>query len=77
MYCEHHHLSSEWKLVRFADFHLRLDLQLTYFKGQSNDGTINVSGEAKTICSAFAWADIGIMGGAWLILLVGQVYFIL
>lgn len=49
---------------------------LTYFKGQSNDGTINVSGEAKTICSAFAWADIGIMGGAWLILLVGQVYFI-
>lgn len=52
-------------------------MQLTYFKGQSNDGTINVSNEAETICSAFAWADVGIMGGAWLILLVGQVYFIL
>jgi hypothetical protein len=33
--------------------------------------------QADTLCPAFAWADVGIMGGLWLILLVTQGYFIL
>jgi hypothetical protein len=36
-----------------------------------------LSAQADTLCPAFAWADVGIMGGLWLILLVTQGYFIL
>ncbi|WVR04719.1 hypothetical protein IAU60_001730 [Kwoniella sp. DSM 27419] len=35
-----------------------------------------LSAEGEALCSAFAWADVGIMGALWLILLVIQGYFI-
>ena len=60
---------------RLAD-HGGSDVQTTYFSGPSG-GTINVSSEGESICKIFAWADIGIMGGIWLVLLIGQFYFIL
>jgi hypothetical protein len=52
------------------------DVQTTYFSGPKG-GKINVSSEGESICKIFAWADIGIMGGIWLVLLIGQFYFIL
>ena len=33
--------------------------------------------QGKILCNPFAWADIGIMGGLWLLLLLTQLYFIL
>jgi len=39
------------------------------------NATLNA--QADVMCPAFAWADVGIMGGLWLILLVAQGYFIL
>lgn len=32
--------------------------------------------ESKMLCMAFAWADIGFMGGLWVILFVTQTYFV-
>lgn len=35
-----------------------------------------LSEESKLLCNAFAWADIGFMGGLWLLLLLTQTYFV-
>ncbi|WVQ98188.1 hypothetical protein IAU59_005310 [Kwoniella sp. CBS 9459] len=35
-----------------------------------------LASEGEALCSAFAWADVGIMGALWLILLLVQSYFI-
>ncbi|KAK8847527.1 hypothetical protein IAR55_005385 [Kwoniella newhampshirensis] len=35
-----------------------------------------LASESQALCSAFAWADVGIMGGIWLILLLVQGYFL-
>lgn len=35
-----------------------------------------LSAQADTLCPAFAWADVGIMGGIWLLLFLTQGYFI-
>ncbi|WWC86761.1 uncharacterized protein L201_001640 [Kwoniella dendrophila CBS 6074] len=44
----------------------------------SSTSTANqtLAAEGEALCSAFAWADVGIMGALWLILLVVQGYFI-
>jgi hypothetical protein len=36
-----------------------------------------LSSEGEAICGPFAWADVGIMGGLWLILLLVQGYFLM
>ncbi|WWC68093.1 uncharacterized protein I206_102014 [Kwoniella pini CBS 10737] len=44
----------------------------------STSSTANetLASEGQALCSAFAWADVGIMGALWVILLVVQGYFI-
>lgn len=49
-------------------------LQTTYFAAANSTTAYATSGEGEAVCSAFAWADIGIMGGLWLVLAVLQGY---
>lgn len=42
----------------------------------SSTANQTLAGESQALCSAFAWADVGIMGGLWVILLVVQGYFV-
>ncbi|RXK40915.1 hypothetical protein M231_01763 [Tremella mesenterica] len=35
-----------------------------------------LSSESSALCDAFTWADVGIMGGLWLLLLLVQAYFL-
>ncbi|WVQ79909.1 hypothetical protein IAT38_002010 [Cryptococcus sp. DSM 104549] len=43
----------------------------------STSSTANqtLASEGEALCSAFAWADVGIMGGLWVIMLLVQGYF--
>jgi hypothetical protein len=64
--------------VRRCDGLLR-PFQVSYFSSAnttSNSATSALSDEGQQLCSAFAWADVGIMGGLWLILLIVQGYFL-
>jgi hypothetical protein len=53
--------------------------QQTYFTGVANttETSSATSGEGAALCEAFAWADVGIMGGLWVLLFVVQTYLIL
>lgn len=46
-----------------------------YFGGSAKALEVSVSSEGEGMCSGFAWAQVGFMGGLWLILFIGQVYF--
>lgn len=39
--------------------------------------TETLNQEAKTLCSPFAWADVGILGGLWLLALIFQGYMVM
>ncbi|WVO16653.1 hypothetical protein L204_104333 [Cryptococcus depauperatus] len=50
-----------------------------FFTDSGNSSTSaneTLSAESEKLCSAFAWADVGIMGGLWVILFLVQGYFI-
>ncbi|WVW78283.1 hypothetical protein I302_100236 [Kwoniella bestiolae CBS 10118] len=42
----------------------------------SDSANQTLAAEGEALCSAFAWADVGIMGALWVILLLVQGYFI-
>ncbi|WVQ69428.1 uncharacterized protein L199_007645 [Kwoniella botswanensis] len=42
----------------------------------SSSANQTLAAEGEALCSAFAWADVGIMGALWVILLLVQGYFI-
>ncbi|WWC59615.1 uncharacterized protein I303_102174 [Kwoniella dejecticola CBS 10117] len=42
----------------------------------SSTANSTLASEGEALCSAFAWADVGIMGALWVILLLVQGYFI-
>ncbi|ODO08613.1 hypothetical protein L198_00344 [Cryptococcus wingfieldii CBS 7118] len=42
----------------------------------SSSANSTLASEGQTLCSAFAWADIGMMGGLWVIMLIVQLYFL-
>ncbi|WWD21618.1 hypothetical protein CI109_106104 [Kwoniella shandongensis] len=55
------------------------DCETKFFSdSNSSSSTANqtLASESEALCSAFAWADVGIMGGIWLILLLVQGYFL-
>lgn len=49
---------------------MRGNRQEAYYSG---DG-ISTTSEGKQVCEAFAWVDLGVMAGLWLLLLVVQSY---
>lgn len=48
-----------------------------FFATNSTDSTATdvfaTGGQGETVCNIFVWADVGIMGGLWLIMLIFQV----
>lgn len=53
----------------------RLDY-FTPLPSQSSDSAETLNDEGQALCNAFAWADVGFMGGLWVILLITQLYFV-
>ena len=49
---------------------MRGNRQEAYYSG---DG-ISTTSEGKQVCEAFAWVDLGVMAGLWLLLFVVQSY---
>lgn len=55
------------------------DCEYKFFSDTGNSSSTanqTLASESQALCSAFAWADVGIMGGLWVILLVVQGYFV-
>ncbi|OXH25272.1 hypothetical protein J008_05396 [Cryptococcus neoformans] len=55
------------------------DCEYKFFSDVGNSSSTaneTLASEGQALCSAFAWADVGIMGGLWVILLIVQGYFV-
>ncbi|KAK4686857.1 gluconolactonase, partial [Tremellales sp. Uapishka_1] len=53
--------------------------EASYFSNSTANATAetsSLSSEGQALCDAFAWADVGIMGGLWCILFLVQSYFL-
>ena len=44
-----------------------------YAAGSTGDNAASLASEAATVCNIFSWAEIGVMGGLWVVLLLMQV----
>lgn len=47
----------------------------TPLPSQDSDSKATLASEGQSLCNAFAWADVGFMGGLWVILFLTQMYF--
>jgi hypothetical protein len=64
---------------------LRIGSQHNYFSNTNATTTASsipsaangtLSAEGQALCNPFAWVDVGIMGGLWVLLLLAQGYFL-
>ncbi|TXT13119.1 hypothetical protein VHUM_01520 [Vanrija humicola] len=54
--------------------------EVDYFSANNQTTQIansTLTDQGKTLCNAFAWADVGFMGGLWVILCITQLYFVI
>lgn len=72
-------ISATWIIISATRHTTATSACVTNFYSNSTSTSAGIgagatSGEGPTVCNIFVWADIGIMAGLWLIMLVFQVW---
>ncbi|KAG8992721.1 hypothetical protein FRB94_013471 [Tulasnella sp. JGI-2019a] len=77
-------ISATWIVISATRHTTATNACITNFYTNTTTNTTGIgggadatAGEGQTVCNIFVWADIGIMGGLWLLMFIFQGYLIL